>query len=338
MNLRRHLIPALMLSAMVAPLMAATTPLHQHQAQQIADQFESQLTQVGGEGVYQPPQTLPRCETNPIFGECAEPTDPLYDPDCYEPTTPMVDPDCNPTDPFVFPECITNPEYEPECGVTDPDYDPDCGYMTDPMIFPECTTDPSIWPDCGFTNPQYFPECTTDPFVTPECSTDPAIWPECVMTDPQYIPECSTDPTIWPDCGMTDPAFMPECSTDPDIHPDCAFTNPQLYPECSTDPSIWPECIIKDAIEDLQGFDLLPNYPNPFNPITTIHFSLDVTQEAVLTVYGIDGRVVAVLAKGTMSAGEHRVTFDGRDMASGMYIYELKTSKECISKKMLLVR
>jgi hypothetical protein len=143
------------------------------------------------------------------------------------------------------------------------------------------------------------------------------MWPECAITHPVFYPECSTDPNMWPECGMTDPFVMPQCSTDPDL---------------------WPECVTQDANDAPQTFDLKQNVPNPFNPVTNISFVLNETQSVTLTVYSIDGSLVEVLADGMMSNGEHRVRFDGRQLASGMYIYELRTATERITKKMLLVR
>jgi len=69
----------------------------------------------------------------------------------------------------------------------------------------------------------------------------------------------------------------------------------------------------------------LSAYPNPFNPSTTIHFSLERAENLNLTVYDIMGRQVQVLADGHFEAGEHTVNFDGTGLSSGVYIYKLST-------------
>ncbi|PWB68989.1 hypothetical protein C3F09_10740 [candidate division GN15 bacterium] len=92
-----------------------------------------------------------------------------------------------------------------------------------------------------------------------------------------------------------------------------------------------------------RAFDLLQNYPNPFNPSTEILFTLPVREHATLAVYNLLGEQVRVLADETLSAGEHRVTWDGRDargnqVASGVYLYRLTAGTSSQSKKMLLLK
>ena len=65
------------------------------------------------------------------------------------------------------------------------------------------------------------------------------------------------------------------------------------------------------------------NYPNPFNPTTTIKFNLDYTQNITLGVYDLTGRQIAQLINAPKTAGNYRVTFDGSQLASGLYIYQL---------------
>jgi photosystem II stability/assembly factor-like uncharacterized protein len=86
-------------------------------------------------------------------------------------------------------------------------------------------------------------------------------------------------------------------------------------------------------------FTLSQNYPNPFNPSTTINFSLPEKSRISLKVYDILGRVVDVLVNGVMNSGIHKINFDGKKLASGIYIYSLSTDKGgIISKKMVLVK
>jgi hypothetical protein len=89
--------------------------------------------------------------------------------------------------------------------------------------------------------------------------------------------------------------------------------------------------------------ELAQNYPNPFNPATNIKYSLTGAADVKLTVYDILGREIITLVDGRQTAGEHVVTWNGRDennneMSSGMYFYELTTGEQTESKKMILVK
>jgi hypothetical protein len=86
------------------------------------------------------------------------------------------------------------------------------------------------------------------------------------------------------------------------------------------------------------SFALGQNYPNPFNPSTEISFSLPAASDVTLSVYNMLGQTVAVLADEHMSAGHHTVTWDGSQVASGVYFYKLSTSEFTDTKKMMLLK
>lgn len=91
------------------------------------------------------------------------------------------------------------------------------------------------------------------------------------------------------------------------------------------------------------GVALLPNYPNPFNPTTTIEFSLPMKSSARLTVYNVLGQQVRTLIDSELAAGTHMVEWDGTDsggshVASGIYFYRLSTDAGVASRKMLLLQ
>jgi hypothetical protein len=71
-------------------------------------------------------------------------------------------------------------------------------------------------------------------------------------------------------------------------------------------------------------FALSQNFPNPFNPSTSIKFDLPVDSKITLQVYNMIGQVVAELADGNFAAGSHNVDFNASGLTSGMYIYNLK--------------
>jgi len=90
-------------------------------------------------------------------------------------------------------------------------------------------------------------------------------------------------------------------------------------------------------------FELLHNYPNPFNAETVISFKLNKHTTIVLTVYNILGQHVRTLLDKDMSSGFHKITWDGKNAAgnsvsSGLYLYELRTEETREVKKMLMVR
>ncbi|MCX6640902.1 MAG: T9SS type A sorting domain-containing protein [bacterium] len=85
-------------------------------------------------------------------------------------------------------------------------------------------------------------------------------------------------------------------------------------------------------------FALLGNYPNPFNPTTSINFSLVNAGNVQLTVYDVSGREVATLVNGYRNAGIQSVSFDASHLASGIYIYRLTSGGQVTSAKMVLMK
>ncbi len=100
--------------------------------------------------------------------------------------------------------------------------------------------------------------------------------------------------------------------------------------------------IISAEEEQEQGipaaFALEQNYPNPFNPSTTIAFTLNKTQRATLSVYDLLGQKVQTLVDGMRPAARYRIPFDASELASGTYLYVLRTEEEIAVKTMLLVK
>jgi hypothetical protein len=83
---------------------------------------------------------------------------------------------------------------------------------------------------------------------------------------------------------------------------------------------------------------LQQNFPNPFNPSTRIQFDLPGPDMVTLKVTNILGEEVATLAAGQLAGGRHEVEWNASGLASGVYIYQLKTSSAIETKKMLLLR
>lgn len=91
------------------------------------------------------------------------------------------------------------------------------------------------------------------------------------------------------------------------------------------------------------AFTLQQNYPNPFNPSTHIDYTLPRQSDVDLAVYNITGQWVATLVHGRQISGQHSVDWNGVDgagqpVASGTYLYRLRTDDFVVSKKMMLVK
>ena len=72
---------------------------------------------------------------------------------------------------------------------------------------------------------------------------------------------------------------------------------------------------------DLSIFDALPNYPNPFNPVTNINYQLPVESSVNLTVYDVSGRAVTELVNKIQDRGIYTATWNAESFASGVYFY-----------------
>ncbi|MCD4828994.1 MAG: beta-propeller fold lactonase family protein [Candidatus Cloacimonetes bacterium] len=83
---------------------------------------------------------------------------------------------------------------------------------------------------------------------------------------------------------------------------------------------------------------LLPNTPNPFNPSTTVQFSLAQAGTARLEVFDVRGRRVTVLADERFDVGEHTLTWDATGMASGIYLLRLQTDGRSLTRRMALLK
>ncbi|MFQ5607215.1 MAG: FlgD immunoglobulin-like domain containing protein, partial [Candidatus Zixiibacteriota bacterium] len=90
-------------------------------------------------------------------------------------------------------------------------------------------------------------------------------------------------------------------------------------------------------------FELHQNFPNPFNPTTTISYSLPQRAEVTVTIYNILGEKVRVFTEGRKSAGRHSVTWNsrnesGKPVASGVYFYKVQAGEFSASRKMVLLK
>jgi Zn-dependent metalloprotease len=116
-----------------------------------------------------------------------------------------------------------------------------------------------------------------------------------------------------------------------------------------------PGSLVEAAVDDIEILDvnqalvnvdtsplalslgLDQNYPNPFNPSTSITFTLPQKGSARLVVYNSYGQKIATLVDGQVNQGRHTVSFDARDLPSGLYVYELRAGDARLTRKMMLV-
>jgi hypothetical protein len=90
-------------------------------------------------------------------------------------------------------------------------------------------------------------------------------------------------------------------------------------------------------------YSLAQNYPNPFNPSTQFRYELPAGEHVTLTVYNLLGNTIKTLTDGFQSAGAYVVTWDGRDnhgkqLESGIFIYELRAGQHVLHQKMTLLK
>ena len=101
---------------------------------------------------------------------------------------------------------------------------------------------------------------------------------------------------------------------------------------------------IEDPITEIIDKINLSNYPNPFNPTTTISFSIQNNSNVELSIYNIKGQKVKQLFSDQLPSGQHSVVWDGRDdnnlpVGSGIYLYQLEVdNQEIATKKCLLLK
>ncbi len=83
-------------------------------------------------------------------------------------------------------------------------------------------------------------------------------------------------------------------------------------------------------------FNLVQNFPNPFNPSTTIRFDVPVSENVNLVVYDELGRQISVLVNEKMNPGSYKIDFEGTNLTSGVYFYKLTAGNYTDTRKMIL--
>jgi hypothetical protein len=87
-----------------------------------------------------------------------------------------------------------------------------------------------------------------------------------------------------------------------------------------------------------EGYALETNFPNPFNPSTKISFTIPKAGRVSLVVYDMLGKEISTLVDSDLGAGTHTVTFEGKNLASGTYIYRIRSGEFVQEKTMQLIK
>ena len=111
-------------------------------------------------------------------------------------------------------------------------------------------------------------------------------------------------------------------------------SHPVLHWEVDGDPTS-----VEDLSLDLpKQLELGQNYPNPFNPSTQIVYALPVASHVSIDVFDVTGRKIATIVDGFRNAGHHSISFNGSSLASGIYLYRIRSDESVQIKKMMLVK
>lgn len=102
-----------------------------------------------------------------------------------------------------------------------------------------------------------------------------------------------------------------------------------------------PESLNLPPVEELNMES--SNYPNPFNPETTITYELQSPDQVTVRIYDIQGQLIRTLAQGNQSSGTHSVLWDGKNesgqtVSSGTYLYQINAGKQTFTRQMILLK
>jgi hypothetical protein len=168
-----------------------------------------------------------------------------------------------------------------------------------------------------------------------------------------YLSTSQDGGTTWSDFKVSATQFTPTASVFFGDYINVAALAGEVYPVWMRmdgfDLSIWMAIVdiptgITVAGHPAAGVaELGQNFPNPFNPATTIEFKLAATASVNLSIFDAAGRLLTTLADQTLPAGPHRLTWDGVDargqaVGSGVYFYRLRTGDETVTRKLTILK
>jgi hypothetical protein len=96
---------------------------------------------------------------------------------------------------------------------------------------------------------------------------------------------------------------------------------------------------------DVKADEIIPkeivleqNYPNPFNPVTTIEYSISMSNFVAIKVYDVLGREITTLVNEEKLPGNYKVEFNGESLVSGIYFYQIRVGSFAMTKKLILLK
>ena len=87
-----------------------------------------------------------------------------------------------------------------------------------------------------------------------------------------------------------------------------------------------------------QKFEISNIYPNPFNPVTTIHYRLTQNTDVIISIYDINGRLITALINEFQTAGYHSIKWDASNFSSSIYLLNLSSGKFTETQKLVLIK
>lgn len=95
---------------------------------------------------------------------------------------------------------------------------------------------------------------------------------------------------------------------------------------------------IEDETSTPNCYLLMNNYPNPFNPVTTITYELPTQSKVIIRICDLLGREITTLVNDEKPVGKHSILFDGNNLSSGVYFYQLIADGKVLTKKLVLMK
>jgi hypothetical protein len=108
--------------------------------------------------------------------------------------------------------------------------------------------------------------------------------------------------------------------------------------QINKDGSVVYSDVVKVGQGNIEDVIIAQNFPNPFNPTTSIEFELIQDSDVEVKVYNLAGREIAILHEGYLSKGVHQFIFDAEGFPSGVYIYQITTPVSSQTRKMILAK
>ena len=175
-------------------------------------------------------------------------------------------------------------------------------------------------------------------YVTARYYSEDGSWPGSAMTDGAELLPWAVDMLL--EWHVEDPVGRKELERNGTIYAMQGNRNPFI-----DRPEFAAAMYVTTGVDEFAGraFRLHQNAPNPFNPTTTVSFSLSGETDVELSVHDVGGRHVATLASGSFPAGRHAVVWNGRasggtPVGSGVYFCRLLVGDEDTTVKMILLK